>query len=79
MEGGARAFLTSGLKNEADYITRKERLCDPTLFDYGVMLAIRQPDNASQDHVNGGGEQRRAEQDVHALDDVRHHLPAARF
>ncbi len=67
---GQMGGLTSALRHERNDVARHKDLGHPRRADQRVLLRAQQADQAREDHVDGRGQQRRAEQDEQRLHDV---------
>lgn len=73
------ALRTSGLHEERDYIARDEELREPPQLDHGMLFSLCQEDDASKDHVDGGGHEGGRDKNQDVLHDVWAQAPAARL
>jgi hypothetical protein len=62
--------LTCTLCKKRKDVARNEHLGHPVCPDQGVFFGAEHPDQPAEDHVDGGGEQSRTEEDEEALHDV---------
>jgi len=62
--------LTSALRHKRNDIAGNKNLGHPRCADQRVLFRAEQADQAGEDHVDGRGQQRGAEQDEQRLHDV---------
>lgn len=59
------------MSHDGGNVTKEKDLCQPFEPDHRVFLCIQEPDEPSKDHIDGGGEEGRTQQQEESLDEVR--------